>query len=283
MKLELRVPGQGVDFHMHTLASDGLWTPEELVETAAAQGLRAMTVSDHDTIKNVPIVKKLAEAQGIQFVPGVEVTVDWRGVVYHLLLLNFDPKDAGLNAMLDETQANMWNKKQVMLEELKKRGYKLNRLEELKRADGDFLAIDIARALVRGGEVPTFERAIVACAEVGLESIITQPAERALAVGLAAGATPVLAHPARAEYGFQTATDSILKELTDMGLGGVEAYHHSHKPEEIERLLNFARANKLAVSCGSDSHNSSRKPMPWNPELCRSLLERLDLRIEMAA
>jgi predicted metal-dependent phosphoesterase TrpH len=275
-----KLPGLGVDFHMHTIASDGAWTPEKLVDTAVSQGIRVMTVSDHDTIKSVKPVAELAKAHGIQFIPGVEVTITWKSAMYHLLLFNFDPSNPALNKMLDDTQRQLLSKKDFIIEELKKLGYKLHRLDEFKRPDGDFLAVDIARALHRGGEVRTFDQALNLCLQFGLqERVCAQPADKALRIGVAAGGIPVLAHPNRYEKGFTVPTDQTLHEFKEAGLAGVEAYHPSHKPEDVARLLKFANDNELAVSCGSDSHNEARRPQPWNPELCRSLLERFDVQV----
>jgi hypothetical protein len=276
MEIVTKTPGMGVDFHMHTLASDGLWTPQSLVETAYAQGVRIMTVSDHDTIANVPAVKAEAEKRGMSFIPGVEITVQWKGKNHHLLMFNFDYNDPNLNALLNDTQARVKGKQQGIIEGLQKQGYKLNKLDELRKADGSMLSIDIARALFKGGEVPTFDRAIHLCKQFGLDETITQPADKAFEVGLKAGAVPVVAHPARQEYDIYEANLETLSEFIEMGLGGIEVYHYSHKIEDIERLTTFARQNGLAISCGSDSHTEARKPMPWNPELCRSLLERLN-------
>src|SRR5438045_8804176 len=79
--LALKTPGSGVDFHMHTLASDGLWTTEKLVDTVYSQGVRTLTVSDHDTIKNVRPVQELAARRGVNCVPGVEMTREWIGAM----------------------------------------------------------------------------------------------------------------------------------------------------------------------------------------------------------
>ncbi len=270
-----RLPGSGVDFHMHTIASDGAWTPEKLVETAANQGIKIMTVSDHDTLKSVPRVRELAREKGIQFVTGVEITINWEEAMYHLLLFNFDAGNLELNALLDDTQRQLVSKKEYIILELKKLGYKLEKLDHYRRPDGDFLAIDIARALHRGGEVRTFDQALNLCLKFGMQDrICSQEAEKALKVGIAAGGLPVLAHPGRLERGFTIPTGQTLLALKEAGLAGVEAYHPSHKPEEIAFYVDFARKNKLVVSCGSDSHNEARRPMPWNPELCRDMLEQ---------
>lgn len=273
----LKAPGAGVDFHMHTLASDGLWTPETLIQTAANQGLQVLAVSDHDTIKSVRPAQQLGAQQGIKVIPGVEITINWKGAMYHMLVFNFNPEDAALHELLADTDRQVSVKKQEMIEGLKKRGFKLHKLDELKNAEGNYLPVEIPRALYLGGEVPTFDQALRLSREYGLDRVCSQSADKAIAVSLAAGGLPVMAHPGREEYGFKVATLEVLRELVEFGLGGVEVYHYSHPQAEVERYRNFARQNNLVISAGSDSHNESRKPTPWDPELVRSLLERLNV------
>lgn len=273
----LKAPGAGVDFHMHTLASDGLWTPEKLIETAADQGLRLLAVSDHDTIKSVRPAQELGAKHGIKVIPGVEITIHWKDAMYHMLVFNFNLDDPGLNDLLADTDLQVSTKKQEMIEALKKRGYKLDKLDQLKNADGNYQAIEIARALYHGGEVATFDQAMRLGREVGLDRVCSQSADKAIAVSLAAGGIPVMAHPGREEYGFKVATLEVLREMVEFGLSGVEVYHYSHPPAEVERYRNFALHNGLIISAGSDSHNESRKPTPWDPELVRGMLERLNV------
>lgn len=276
-EIPLKTPGSGVDFHMHTLASDGLWTPEKLVDTAYAQGVQVMTVSDHDTIKNVRPVQQLAARRGITFIPGVEITISWQGKMYHMLAFNFNPDDAGLNALLDDTEAQRVAKQEGMIEGLKKMGFHLNKLAEYTDEDGKFSSTDVARALHRGGECANFDQAIQLCVKFGLDKICSQAADKAIKTVVAAGGVPVLAHPGRREHGFEIATLDVLPQMVEFGLAGVEAYHYSHQPATVEQYLQFARQHELVVSAGSDSHNEARKPTPWNPELTRALLERFNL------
>ena len=276
--LPTKTPGSGVDFHMHTTASDGMWTPQTLVDTAVAQGLRVMTVSDHDTFKNVRPVQALAARHGITVVPGVEITINWQSAVFHMLVFNYDLDNAELAAMLDDTEAQTVTKQAEIIEGLHKQGYKLHKLDDLKREDGTFLTVEIVRALVKGGEVATFDQAYRLCVPLGIERTSSQPAERAIKTALKAGGLPVVAHPGRAEYGFSSATPAILRDLVEFGLAGVEVYHYSHQPADIERYSEFARQHNLVISAGSDSHNESRKPTAWNPQLLRPLLERLNLK-----
>jgi predicted metal-dependent phosphoesterase TrpH len=254
-----------------------------LVETAATQGVRIITVTDHDTIGNVEPVRLKAQAQGIGFVPGLELTVGWKDSNYHLLMFNFDSSNPHLNALLQDTQYRVLQKKERILNYLYKLGYKLHGLDQVRRPDGDFMLYDIPRALVCGNEVQNYDHAYSVCMGGGFDEIINQPAELGFEIGNMAGAVMVLAHPGRSDPGISYASDHVLEEFVEMGLSGVEAYHYSHGGDAIERLVRFARKRDLAISCGSDSHNEARKPMPWNPELCRSLLERLDIDISEVA
>jgi predicted metal-dependent phosphoesterase TrpH len=284
MAIKTRLSGQGVDLHTHTQASDGLWTPESLIEIAVARNVQVISVTDHDTTQNVKLVEAQARAAGLDFVPGVEVTVDWENSIYHLLLFAFDQENAELQAMLEETQRRQWNKRQTMIDALKSRGYDLHALEQVDYPGSGLLpAFELSRALLSGGEVATLDQARAVCREVDSDGSISQPIERALKVGLAAGAIPVLAHPGRGGSELSAASDEVLEELMEMGLEGVEAYHYSHNPEMEERLVKFAQKRDLAISCGSDSHDEVRQPLPWHPELCRSLLERLNLKDSVAA
>jgi 3',5'-nucleoside bisphosphate phosphatase len=275
-EIALKTPGYGVDFHMHTQASDGAWTPETLVEVANAQGIRLFAVSDHDVTGSVRQTQAIAARHGIEVIPGVEITVNWKNQIYHLLSLNFDLDNPELNALLADTRAQETARKDEIIAGLKKSGFKLDKLDAMKRPDGHFLATDIVRALHKGGEVRSFEEGYRRAVQFGLERICSQPADAAISTVVKAGGVPVLAHPGRAEYGFSAATPQVLREFMEFGLAGVEAYHYSHDETTTEWLKTFAQKNGLAISAGSDSHGEARKPMPWNPEIVAGLLERLN-------
>lgn len=275
-KDSMKTPGVGVDFHMHTVASDGVWTPETLVKAAVEEGLHTFAVSDHDSLKSVRPTQKLAAQHGLNVIPGVEITVNWRNQIYHMLVLNYNVDDPALNTLLEDTQRQERARKEEIIAGFKKRGYKLDKLDDLKRPDGHYLATDIIRALQKGGEIATFEQGYREAVAFGLERICAQPADKAIEVALGAGGLPMLAHPGRAEYGFSAATPEVLHELRDFGLAGLEVYHYSHSEATVELYKKFALENDMLISAGSDSHGTARMPTPWNPELVRALLERLN-------
>ncbi|MEI6046534.1 MAG: PHP domain-containing protein [Chloroflexota bacterium] len=276
--------GWGVDLHTHTRASDGIWTPESLIETAIERGVQVISVTDHDSVENVKAVEIEAAAAGLDFVTGVEVTVDWKKAVYHLLVFGLDIKDANLKAMLEDTQRRRWEKRQKMIEALKSRGFKLNGLVPVEYPGSGLLpAFELSRALINGGEIMDLRQARAICHEVDTYGAVTQPVEQVLKIGRAAGGIPVLAHPGRGGSEISAAPNEVLDEMLEMGLDGVEAYHYTHTTEMEERLVKFAKERDLVISCGSDSHDHVRQPVDWHPDLCRSLLERLDIELNLNA
>jgi predicted metal-dependent phosphoesterase TrpH len=215
----------------------------------------------------------------LQFIPGVEVAIGHRGAVYHLLLYGFDPDNAGLQAMLEESRLKLWHKKQLMAASLRRQGYQLPEYPANTNPGSTSPVYELARELVAIGKNQpfTFPQAWELCRQVEPKNraALAQPAAKALAVAKAAGAIAILAHPARAGAEIASASDQTLLALLEMGLDGVEAYYPAHSPLETRHLVNFASRQNLLVSCGSDSHDERKKPVNWNTEFCRDLLELL--------
>ena len=94
------VPLAGVDLHLHTLVSDGRWTPEELTDAVVAAGVAVCAVTDHDSTEAIDPVTHRGAVYGLRVLPGIEFTADFRGELLHLLAYNVNPDDAQLNALL---------------------------------------------------------------------------------------------------------------------------------------------------------------------------------------
>ena len=93
--------GRYVDLHLHTTWSDGRWEPRRVVDEAAAHGLAAIAVTDHDVVDGLAEARKAADEHGIAFLDGVELTADWDGRTVHMLGYGIDPADPTLVAALD--------------------------------------------------------------------------------------------------------------------------------------------------------------------------------------
>lgn len=270
-----------VDLHSHSVANDGRWRPDTLAQASAGDGIRVAALTDHDTTANVLAFAREAAAVGVYAVPGVEVTCWWRGAIYHVLCLGVDVASPPLQAVL----ADVWGQTLAVARraagELARRGRHLVGLEETR--NGAYLPIDVINAAMRSGIAPTFPETVeVLVGEMGLSFTAGVDMERAIAACHTAGGVSVLAHPGRAEFGFNVATPELVKAMAkETGLDGVEVYHWSHGPTEIALYGRLAAESGLLVSCGSDSHgpNSARPRRGWEARLCRPLLERLEVEV----
>ncbi|MEI7554223.1 PHP domain-containing protein [Candidatus Chlorohelix sp.] len=281
MKAPIFQINRGVDLHTHTFASDGVWSPRSLVEAAVAKKIGILSVCDHETLSSLKMVGIYAKKNGIQFIPGVEIAIEHKGSVYHLLMYGFDPENAEINALLEETRLKHWHKKQIMRERLEMRGYKI--AESPLDAITESISPIYELACSLENDELNFNQAWAICREVEPKYKIAQPAKKVLDIARNAGAITILAHPGRGGAEIAYASNRIILELVKLGLEGVEAYYHAHDTSEEERLVELATRHKLLVTCGSDSHDTKRKPIAWNPALCNQFLERLNIKPFSAA
>lgn len=275
-----------VDLHTHSTANDGRWVPATLTEAARERGIRVLALTDHDTVKAVPSFMAEARQRGIFPLTGVEVSSWWRGTMQHVLLLNVDLANPRLSSLL----AALWAEIQAAVDQglaaLASKGYVFSQLEERRRQGLDVMPVHVLVAGLEAGLAPTFPEVVRFFTE-DLKVTFTAGVDMAEAVeaGHAAGGLAILAHPGRAEYGFaDNDRASVAAMVEDTGLDGLEVYHWSHGPQEVETYGGLARERGLLVSCGSDSHgpDSQRALRGWEARLCRPLLERMGIEVDSA-
>ncbi len=251
-----------IDLHTHSTASDGTLSPAALAAEAAAAGLAAVALTDHDTVQGLPEFLSAALDGGPELVPGVEVSAERPGGgPMHLVGLWVDPHDPGLR------QGLAWMQRA--------RARRNPRIAARLRALGLDISMEQVMAAARGGQVgrPHFAQALV---EQGLVGSVPEAFSRYLKRGAPAyvdkqrmdpaqairmirqaGGLPVLAHPGLLELS-PPALEALVKRLKEQGLMGLEAYYAEHNPALERRLLSLAGRLDLAVSGGSDFHGASK-------------------------
>jgi len=246
-----------VDLHVHTTASDGQYTPAEVVRLAAAQGLGAVGITDHDTVAGLPAaLAAAAQVRAIEVVPGVEMSTEtWRGEV-HVLGYYVDWEDAGLLELLDRLRNARRTRAQQMVERLAGLGIHVpwQHVADLA-GDGAYGRPHIARAMVELGYVPSTADAFAQYIGYNGPAYVARykltPAEAVLAI-LAASGVPVLAHP----WGLED-LEGLVTDLVATGLAGIEAYYRGYTPSATRELVGLARKYGLIVTGGSDFHGTS--------------------------
>jgi 3',5'-nucleoside bisphosphate phosphatase len=250
-----------VDLHTHTLRSDGVLSPLELVNAAAAAGVRTLAITDHDTLAAPrELTAGAAIPASMELWPGVEintVTVGtrmfWPGEL-HLLGLCVDVDDDAFEALLATQRGQRRARFERMVARLRVAGLSVDDLAEA-------LTVDEREALGR----PTLARLLVAkglaaSVEDAFDRIIGQggpgyvprsgvgPREAIVAIR-AAGGLPVLAHTADAAD-----RQPVLRELRDIGLGGLEVHYHRFDQQTVASVARVARHLGLVPTGGSDYH-----------------------------
>lgn len=227
-------------------------TPSELVRKARENGIRALAVTDHDTLGALAEAQAAGKEAGIEIIPGVELSVTVNGQEIHLLGYCFDPDHPGLNAHVAAFCDSRLARGREMVSMLNDLGVSL-RLEDvlLHAKDGVVGRPHVAKALVSCGIVSSYDDAFNLYLKDGGPACVSKPAfpaEQAIAMLHDAGGVAVLAHPGTRIDG------PSMKRLIQVGLDGIETVHPSHSPALTRRYRDLARKYGLIETGGSDYH-----------------------------
>ena len=252
-----------VDLHLHTTFSDGTLTPPELVRLCASNGLRVISVSDHDSTEGLSEAREAArEFPELELIPGVELSTDLPGAEVHLLGYFVDEKDAELQRTLSRFREGRVERGRSMVERLNEMGVSISwdRVREIA-GEASIGRPHIAQALVEGGYVKyskdAFDRYIGRNGAAYVERVRVTPVE-AVGILTANGALPVMAHPTYyddlSQEGDYGGLRNVLAELKEAGLVGMEVHYKDYSQEEVTRLAGIAEELGLIPCGGTDYH-----------------------------
>jgi predicted metal-dependent phosphoesterase TrpH len=243
-----------VDLHIHSTASDGALSPEEVVGESVRRGLSVIALTDHDTVNGVAPALAAAEAfPGLRVVPGVELSTDVAQGEVHILGYFIDYSDGELLARLERMRNSRRERAQEMIARLGDLGVNIDwsRVQEIA-GEGSVGRPHLAQAMVEGGYVGSLKEAFDSYIGRGGPAYVERrkltPAA-AVELILRVRGLPVLAHP-------MTVADpeTLVIELKAAGLIGIEAYYKDYSAADVGKLLSLAESHQLAVTGGSDYH-----------------------------
>ena len=266
------------DLHAHTTASDGTLSPAELVRLASELGLRALAVTDHDTVEGVPEAIAQADALGIELVPGVEISANFGDVPVHVLGLFVEYREPWLVEFFAEAGKRRVDRVHQMVEKLAKLGIDIEPEWVFARSShGTIGRPHVAEVLIERGVVASLTEAFTRYlgedgpAYVGYEKVSL---EDAIALIQRAGGLASLAHP------YVLDDDGLIADMAASGLPALEVYHRDHSPEKIADYEALAEELGLLATGGSDFH----RPNGDDRELgCAQLTEEAFERLRAAA
>lgn len=251
----------GIDLHTHSTASDGSLTPTELVGLARRSGLQAIALTDHDTVNGLPEALAAGEEQGIEVVPGCELSVSAPKGFIHIVGLFLPEKPVKLMEGMQYLRDRRADRNERIAAKLAELGVDVTYERILEIAgDGTVGRPHIARAIVEAGAASDVQNAFdVYLGERGRAYLPKDKftPEKALALLKAEGATTILAHPYTMQLDGDEEAEAIAG-LMDMGLDGIECHYTEHTRTMTEKYLALAERMDLLVSGGSDFHGSAK-------------------------
>jgi hypothetical protein len=269
------IEGNGfADLHLHTLFSDGTFTPEELAMRGSLAGLGTLALTDHDTVEGCERMAAACDQLGIDFIAGTELTAEHRERELHLLGYFLDVHHPTLLAEIKKFQ-------DVRQDRIREMAARLNELNLPLRAETVFELANcrspgrphVARALVQEGFCASLDEAFERFLKKGRPAWVPKykiSAVAAMDLIHQAGGVAVLAHPGL------NRNDDVIPDLAGLGLDGLECFHTRHPPRMSEHYLEMAERLKLAVTGGSDCHGFSKgKPLIGTVKLPAVYLEKL--------
>ena len=276
-----------VDLHLHTTASDGRLTPTELVELAAAKGLRTISVSDHDTTAGLAEAQRAADRiPGMRLIPGIELSCDVPGGEVHMLGYFMDVNDSGFQETLAGFREGRLARGEGMVRKLAEFGMHIEWERVLEIAgDASVGRPHVAQALVEAGYFPepseAFREYLGRNGKAYVErSKLTPPDAVKLLNDV--GGVAVFAHPWFERRGNEPEPEQSLietvEELKAAGLAGMEVHYAMYDAATVDWLADVARAYDLIPCGGSDYHHSgnSREPLPGVNGPPMATVERLE-------
>lgn len=239
------------DLHLHTIHSDGKYTPAQLVDLARRSGLSAIAVTDHDTLEGIAPAEHAAEAY-IEVIPGVEITAEYRGREFHLLGYFFDRDNAPLRAALDHLRSERVGRFREMVGRLHGLGVhiKEERIAQL-RPSSALGRRHLAELIVEAKKAATVREAFQRYLGDEGRAVVPKtrlPVADAIALVRGAGGVASWAHP-NSECSLET-----LRDLRQLGLAAIEVEYPAFRPSRMKELREWASLLELAVTGGSDCH-----------------------------
>lgn len=247
-----------VDLHIHTQASDGTCSPKEVVDLSIKKGLQIISITDHDTIEGIKGIDEYLVGKNIDFITGVELSTEFNNTNIHLLLYGFDIYHKDLNDFFNHLQERRADKAKRMIKKLEDLGFEIDVNKLKQQAKNKSIGRPhIAQEMVKKGYVKDIDEAFdiflndrngkAYCKSDKIDT------KEAIMFGHKTGAVSVLAHPSKIQLKNQFTIKELVKELKEVGLGGIEVYYPKQKPYRYKRL---AEQYGLIQTVGSDYHGA---------------------------
>jgi predicted metal-dependent phosphoesterase TrpH len=251
------------DLHTHTTFSDGLLSPEELIQVAYRRKYKYIGITDHDTLSGIKPARKEASKYGIEVIPGCELTAYYYNNEMHILAYFVEPGNPYLEEYLEKFRKARIERAKEIIHKLNKVGIAINFDDIIKKYKSDSIGRPhIAREIVSNGYETDIQEAFKKYLLPGKPGYVPKfmiSPHDIIDIILKSGGVPVFAHP---YYYFNV--ENIVSKLSKYGLKGLEVYHSYHSPDLVRKFKKMAKKYNLIETGGSDAHsNFNGKYLPF--------------------
>lgn len=246
-----------IDLHVHSNASDGSFTPSQVADLAIDAGLKAIALTDHDTIDGIAEIIDYTKDKQLEVVPGIELSCYYQKREVHILGFYVDYENPELNRELKVLKEAREGRNIKMVELMQRDGLNVT-MEKLLHGNPDSVITraHFARVLVEEGICKDKDTAFRKYIGIGCKYYLPKPqvtCETAMNILTKYSKASFLAHPLLYHLGYSQ-IEELLVYLKSLGLKGLEAYHSSNNAYESDRLRQIAASLDLKISGGSDFH-----------------------------
>lgn len=246
-----------IDLHVHTTASDGQYSPTEIIQKAVDKNLKAIAITDHDTVSGLEEAKLEAEKHNIEFIPGTELNINFPTGEFHLLGLGLTHISDSLQTILNNLVDNRIIRNEQIVQKCRDLGFDIT-MEELitdfpnTNIGRPHIAAELVKHKIVKDRQMAFNQYLAKGRSCYVNRIGANLDEAIIAIKESGGA-PVLAHPMSLYISWGKLPD-VIKDFYDRGIVGLEAYHPGARPSECSRLEELGRKLGMFITASSDFH-----------------------------
>ncbi|MBN1880136.1 PHP domain-containing protein [bacterium] len=279
-----------VDLHVHTSASDGTYTPAEVITEASRSGLMIIAITDHDTLAGLDDAEIQGHQLGIRVIRGIELSAEYKNQSVHMLGLGLAKPDTSFAETLQLIHHGRLQRNPRIVRNLNQLGYDITMDDVRSFADGDIIGrIHIAQAMMHRGYVDNIDEAFhrfIGRGKPAYEERFRLSVEDAVEMIHRIEGLAIVAHPGLLSGGDDLPTlRHRVSEFRDMGIDGVETHYPTHDEYYFTKIVQVTREFDLLESGGSDYHGLVKSNQlgfgsgnhPITTDYLHPLLERLGI------
>lgn len=246
-----------IDLHTHSTASDGTYTPAQLMEYAHARNINAIALTDHDSIDGIIEAQKKARELSMEFIPGIELSIQWPTGEFHLLGLGLQSPSKELLGAIDFLRQERDNRNIKMAQKLQEQGIAITYEEVVEKAGTKTIGRPhFASLMIEKGFIRQHQQAFDQYFAKGRPCYVERTGldlEDAVKAIKTSGGIPVQAHPLSMYVSWGKMEDTMI-DIQMHGVEGLEAWHPGTRVSEAYRLEELARKLGMTATAGSDFH-----------------------------